>query len=411
MRFGKFYTFFLLLLFLVVVEGLCLNKWLDTYDRRTISILYLLCGLAVAVIAAIKVERPKWSSPRKWPWLVSVLLFLGLVMLIIPTAKKVMAGVPVDYKISDVLPIMQEMSERFITGKEVYAVIPEIWGVTPIYLPAMWLPYTSSVVFHFDPRWVTMTFMLAAAGLLLALKPKTSRPAWLSLSGFLPLLVIFLSILVWDTRFVSMSDEGVVVGYYTFLFWALWNRNPWVIGVALALATLARVSLLPWIPVYGLFVFFFESRRRAYQIAGTALGLGLLLMTVTTAIFHLDIFAALPGRYLEAVMGPNYKALRETIDQSLGLAKFCTQEQLPVLQRITFLFTFGLPALALLAFWRFRSAFDPAFFPLITLKLTLVMFFNLLIIPVNMLFFSSALLSVAIFIFYTHQREMPEAIA
>jgi hypothetical protein len=201
-----------------------------------------------------------------------------------------------------------------------------------------------------------------------------------------------------------MTDEGVVIGFYVLLAWALWRGNPWLIGIALTLSVLSRISLLAWIPFFGLFVWLFESRKKALQIAGTSFFFGLFLMLITKAIFYLDVFRALPGRYLAAVMGEDYWKLKPTIEESLGLAKFLEQKDLPMLQNLTYLTTLGAPLICLLAFRRYRDRMDTAFFGLATLKITLVFFFNLLIIPVPNIFYTSGFLSLAILMFYTQHR-------
>ncbi len=315
-----------------------------------------------------------------------------------------MAGTPVDYHLSDVLPIMQVMSQRFVNGQEVYAIIPEIWGgMQPIYLPAMWMPYIPSVIWHFDPRWITVFFLLACSALVLLWQPAGKRLSGWSLLVLIPTLVMFANFLHWDPILISMTDEGVVIGFYVLLAWALWYGNPWLVGIALTLSVLSRVSLLAWIPFFGLFVWLFESRKKAAQIAGSALIFGVFLMVITKAIFYLDVFRALPGRYLDAVMGEDYWKLKPTIEESLGMAKFLQQKDLPLLQNLTYLTTLGAPLLCLLAFWRFRDRMDATFFGIATLKITLVFFFNLLIIPVPNIFYTSGFLSLAILAFYTHR--------
>lgn len=407
MPYRNYYLALAALFVLTVLEILCQVYWLRTYDRGTVSVVYMLLGLAIGIIPLWKVDRPP-ASGRGVPravWGFMALVFGYFVIQTIVTSKKIMAGTPVDYHISDVLPIMQVMSQRFVDGQEVYAIIPEIWGgMQPIYLPAMWMPYIPSVIWQFDPRWITVFFLLACSALVLLWPPAGKKWSGWSLLVLIPTFAMFANFLHWDPILISMTDEGVVIGFYVFLAWALWLGNPWLIGIALTLSVLSRVSLLAWIPFFGLYVWLFESRKKALQIAGTSLVTGLFLMLITKAIFYLDVFRALPGRYLEAVMGEDYWKLKPTIEESLGMAKFLEQKDLPMLQNLTFLTTLGAPLLCLLLFWRFRDRMDAAFFGIATLKITLVLFFNLLIIPVPNIFYTSGFLSLAILAFYTQRR-------
>lgn len=410
MPYRNYYRALVALLICTILETLCQVYWLKTYDRKLVSVVYMALGLVIGFIPLWKVDRPAEAASGKkthrWAFGVLAVVFAYFVIQTFATSRKIMAGTPVDYHLSDVLPIMQIMSQRFVNGQEVYAIIPEIWGgMQPIYLPAMWMPYIPSVVWHFDPRWITVFFLLAGSALVLLWPRSGKQFSWWSLLVLVPTLGMFANFLYWDPILISMTDEGVVIGFYVFLAWALWRGNPWLIGIALALSVLSRVSLLAWIPFFGLFVWFFESRQKAYKIAGTAFVFGTLLMLVTKAIFYLDVFRALPGRYLEAVMGEDYWKLKPTIEESLGLAKFLEQKDLPLLQNLTFLTTLGAPLLCLLAFWRFRDRMDATFFGLATLKITLVFFFNLLIIPVPNIFYTSGFLSLAILMFYTQQQK------
>src|SRR5206468_10379966 len=74
-------------------------------------------------------------------------------------SRHIMDNTPLQIEYADMLPIMKVMCRRFINGewRQVYQPIPEIWhGIQPIYLPALWMPFTTSLIFHFDMRWITV---------------------------------------------------------------------------------------------------------------------------------------------------------------------------------------------------------------------------------------------------------------
>lgn len=410
MPYRNYYLALAALFVLSTLEMLCQVFWLKNHDRHLVSVVYMVLGLLIGIIPLWKVERPNAGNLKTTRLILGILavVFGYFVIQTVITSRKIMAGTPVDYHLSDVLPIMQIMSQRFVNGQEVYAIIPEIWGgMQPIYLPAMWMPYIPSVVWHFDPRWITVFCLLGCSALILLWQPARKRLSGWSLLVLVPTLVMFANFLHWDPILISMTDEGVVIGFYVLLAWAIWRGNPILIGIALTLSVLSRVSLLAWIPFFGLFVWLFESRRKALRIAGTSIVSGVILMFITKAIFYIDVFRALPGRYLAAVMGTEYEKLKPTIEESLGLAKFLEQKDLPALQTWTFVTTFGAPLICLLLFWRFRERMEAAFFGIATLKITLVFFFNLLIIPVPNIFYTSGFLSLAILMFYTQRFNTP----
>jgi hypothetical protein len=201
---------------------------------------------------------------------------------------------------------------------------------------------------------------------------------------------------------ISLTDEGVVIGFYVFLAWAIWYGNPWVLGIALALSVLTRVSYLNWIPFYAIYVWKYESRKKALITGWTAVVAALILMFVSQAIYHLDVFLALPKRYLQAMMDPqHYQNSLEKMSQTQGFAKFFRQEYFPLLLTSSYVTTIVAPLLCLLAFRYMRHRMNPDFFGLASLKITLVFFFNLLIMPQSNLFYTSGFLSLAILAFYT----------
>jgi hypothetical protein len=404
MRYSNYYLTLGALLVFTTLEILCQIYWLQHYDRGAITLYYMLFGLMVGFLPLWKVKRPPAaagpSSRIVWTVLTIVLLCFSYQTIVISSGM--MARIPVDYRLADMLPIMQIMSQRYVNGEEVYDIIPEIWGgMQPIYLPGMWMPYIPSVIWHFDPRWVTVFFLLTSSVLILLWPPARKRLSWCSLLVLIPMFFLFRTFLLWDFQMISLTDEGVVIGFYVFLAWAIWFGNPWVLGIALALSILSRVSYLNWIPFYAIFVWVFESRRKALITAGTAITIGLFLMVVSQAIFHLEVFLALPKRYLEAMMDPqHYQNSLEKISATQGFAKFFRQEYFPLLLTSSYVTTIGAPLLCLLAFRRLRHRMDANFFGLATLKITLVFFFNLIIMPQSNLFYTSGFLSLAILAFY-----------
>lgn len=413
-QYRNYYLTLIALFVLTVLEILCQVAWYKIFDPGAVSLFYMLFGLLIGIIPLIKVERPLPSekSPKvhKIAWGISALMFLYLLGRTLMMSKRMVDGTPVDYRLADMLPIMQIMSERYINGRDVYAIIPEIWGgMLPIYLPTMWMPYIPSVIWHFDPRWITVFFLVACTALIMLIPAGKKRFTWGSLFILLPAYLMFDNFLYWDKSLITLTDEGVVVGFYVFLAWAIWLGNPWVLGIALTLSILSRVSYVNWIPFYAIFVWLFESRRKAIQVAITAISLGVFLMWNSTALWHLDIFLDLPRRYLEAVMNTEHyeKTLRSGIVATVGLAKFFRQEYFPLLLRASYFTTIVAPLTCLILFWRFRRHMDAKLFGIASLKITLVFFFNLLILPQSNLFYTSGFLSLAILAFYAQERPKP----
>lgn len=408
MKNRTFYFTAILLALLTAVECQLMGSAGRGGDQTIPSIISFIVGLTIGVLALFKVD--KLTSSPKSNRIVTVVLALFCLWLIADTihySKNILSGTPVDYRIADPLPIMEIMSQRFLKGEDVYAIIPEIWGgMIPIYLPAMWLPYVVSTVFHFDPRWIDIVLILAATIVPMLLIRKGSKYSWFSLLAIPAIIALYQQFMHIDRRLISMSDEGVVIGWYILLICAVWSRKPVLTGILIALSLLSRLSIIGWVPAFGLFLFFFEDRKKAIKIATVAGVTGLVLMFVTGALFNLSNFLDLPKRYLKAVQGEEYQKLLGSINEGPGIAKMLTQQQLITLHSVNQWTTFLIPLLLVGLYWRFRKYFDHAMFPIAMLKISLVFFFNLLIIPVHTMFFTSTFMSVAILLFYTQPLKM-----
>ncbi|MCC6279304.1 MAG: hypothetical protein IT262_01795, partial [Saprospiraceae bacterium] len=99
MLYRNYYLALLSLFLLTVLELLCQVYWLRTCDRGTVSVVYMLLGLAIGIIPLWKVDRPVASSPKTSGsvWGILALVFGYFVIQTIATSQKIMAGTPVDY--------------------------------------------------------------------------------------------------------------------------------------------------------------------------------------------------------------------------------------------------------------------------------------------------------------------------
>ncbi|MEP7320542.1 MAG: hypothetical protein ABI761_01440 [Saprospiraceae bacterium] len=140
------------------------------------------------------------------------------------------------------------MCKRWLNFQPVYQSIPEIWGDTiPAYLPAMWMPFIPSVLFSFDPRWITIGLTLLAI-LLFLLKKKSSPLSWLI---FIPLGLWFDFLLHHRNETFRMTQEGLVYFYFICMVLTIYYELPRLIGLMTALCLLSRYGLIFFLP--GLF--------------------------------------------------------------------------------------------------------------------------------------------------------------
>jgi hypothetical protein len=317
-----------------------------------------------------------------------------------------MVKIPVDYKIADMLPIMEILCKRFMNQTGVYRIIPEIWGgMVPIYLPTMWMTYLPAIWFDFDLRWITwFSFIIALWIGFLSLR-KYHFAGWHSLLVWIPVFVLFKSIFKLEPNDFSMGDEGPVVLFFVLFAFSLWKGNAVWIGITMALGLLTRYSFLPVLPAIFLAYWLFDHKKEVYTMLGSAFLTGVFLMTITGAIFEMHTFLALPKHYVTAVIGEDFQKLSPTIQNGLGLAKFFSKENLPSIVNIQMLLTFLVPLLLLILYRYLPWKIDFRIFLLGLLKLEIVLFYNLMIIPIHNLFLVSNFLTIALLFFYAQVTE------
>jgi hypothetical protein len=215
---------------------------------------------------------------------------LFIIMLLLPVsyqfARQIMDSTPLQYQDADMLPIMKVMGQRFWNGqwKQVYQPIPEIWnGIKPIYLPAMWLPFSLSIVFDFDIRWITVCGIWLSVIVIVL-------PAWKKGWSMIVLVAALLCLVIWlhtdkDNSVIELTEEGVVFFYYALLATAIILGNAWLLGVSIALCLLSRYALIGWIPFA---ILFFIVRKQYVFLLKTAAASLLLTLIILILPFGID---------------------------------------------------------------------------------------------------------------------------
>lgn len=398
---------------LVFIESMSHSYWLNGETSSYISLLYLFVGIGIALIPLLPVSFPTYRTDS-FPSLVSIntwlMLFLGLFAIGYYGWLKspwIFDQYPIEKEVADMLPVMRVMGKRLLAGEAVYEVIPEIWGgMPPIYLPTMWLPYLPALSYGFDMRWISQGIVLLGLGFSFRVFHwDRIRPVW-ALLGLIPLFLFVQYFFSKDFRLFGTTEEGIVIGFYLFLAYALMTRNPWLKGVAITCCLMSRYVLVFWLPFYLLYVFLRESRRDAYLIVGVSFVLSMALMLWTGAFQNLGIFLEMPRIYLEAVKDPgNAWKYLPTINESLGLGKYIGIERIGLLHKGLFYVSLLSPLCFLLWILRKPQSLNRHFWAICSLKMSLVLFYQFLVINPLYLFYTSTFFSYAVLYYYLVHRE------
>jgi hypothetical protein len=190
---------------------------------------------------------------------------------------------------------------------------------------------------------------------------------------------------------VSVSEEGVVIGYYVFLVLALLSGKPWLTGIAISLCMLSRYALVGWIPAYVLWLLMEKKFSQLSIISLTGVFCFVLLFLVPVGGTTVLRLAHLPGNYI-AFAARVWKDSPDVFSTAPGLAWFFGRGGTAVLHGLLVVISFAAPVLFI--FLAYRKKMNNI--PLAGLKLSLVVFYCFIDVPYLYLFYTSSLVSLVI---------------
>ena len=396
-----------LLVFALIGETICVSYALYMPSfARTISVLYTFAGIAIGVgLLWVHPSKPITSAHPKYHAFPSLFYqpiyrYRWLVMGIVLIAMcyfgiKWMEDAQLNYKDADMLPIIQTMCHRALIGNwsNIYDPIPEIWGgITPIYLPAMWLPFCFPEWLHIDIRWLTiLSLFIVFCIFLWKVHPLQKQAFPLLLSCFLLFWWIFTNE---KSGLIPYTEEGIVILYYAFLVYALTTRKAWLVGIAASFCVLSRYALIGWLPVMIVYFIYLKDWKRLIQfiIAGIACFVLLVLIPFGWHIFR-NLFM-LPSEYI-AFAARVWHDAAHVFMESLGWAKFFGPGRIALLHYLLISLSFIIPMAYLIVVLgqQKKYHFTETGIMLSSLKITLVVFYSLIDVPYLYLFYTSSFVS------------------
>ena len=212
---------------LVFIETICGSYSIPKNDMSTISIFYVIAGVLMAflMMMKIRVTTPSVSTgfERVFRWS-HLLFFLFLAYSCVPIIQKYLVDIPIDFHNADMIPVLKIQAQRFLNFENVYNDIVMWKSEKPIYLTFMWLPFSISEFFKFDARWIPLLWTLVGVFFLAKMSYRANflLP---SVLGIFSVYSIFNFMITQDKNTVVWAEEGITVGYYIFLGYALSRKN------------------------------------------------------------------------------------------------------------------------------------------------------------------------------------------
>jgi len=330
MRYQLYRTLFLVFLFCEIL--LITSQRLRYMGQRENGIVLTLLAAAMgifAVLAAFEKAKPREKRQvHGWEkWLFGIVAAIGLGLCIFHFNREIRV-VPIDIRLSDILPTIQVMNQRLLDGQYPYAMITSFgYDLSPTYLPMMWLPFSPAAIFHFDERW--MAFAIWAIATISLIRRAHvwglgSEAKWL-----ITALPFFHFILIEEGTDATFGNtfEIMIAGFYMLFALQLDKIRIYLAGSPIkkgallaffiSLCLLSRYSFLLWLPLCFVIVWF-ENRKLAISTAAWVFGFVMLIFVLPFLLKDPMIYfnglkyysvAALSGWSQQGNGGPLYEGM------------------------------------------------------------------------------------------------------
>ena len=404
MKYLKKFSF--LLIFLFLIETLCVTFLLEFKTHMYfISVLYFVSGLLITYLIlknTFESTSYKYELKNIYGKNIQYKLLISVIVLIVMYrfSKEFFLYNPLNYKESDMLPIIKVMCERFTNLKlsDVYKPINEIWGGTkPIYLPALWMPFSIPTLLHIDIRWLSVSlFFLIFAYPIWRLNLNKEGSTLMIAAIFLLFWYLFS---VEDANLIIYTEETVVITFYLLLAVTIIHQQKYLMAVVITLCLFSRYAFIGWLP--ALLIYNVYKKDWKYILIQGLVILCFfyffLILPFGTQLIY-DI-VNLPGRYID-FCSRVWHDTPTVFTQGLGFAKFFGPNHILLQHQILIGASLIVPSIYMIGLLVLKQKYqlNNTAILLSTLKLSLVVFYTFIDVPYTYLFYTSSFISMIILI-------------
>lgn len=329
--------------------------------------------------------------------------------------EKIYKSVPIDVKMSDIIPQATLLAKRFLAGTFPYEVIPVSefgYEMLPTYLPAQWMPYCIAQIFNFDARWVSWGVFIIALFALIYYINKRQKNILLPISVILLLFSAFCGIKENAGFNLAATVELLTAGYYLLLTVAILSKSNTLRVIAISLCLMSRFSFVFWLPLYFFILWHTEGKKQTIKLGAIIA----LVCTVWYGSFMLKdpfIFLNAQKSYLLATVGEWQRTDFNHLMKGMGLAQWFREAHsdnaewgIKKIQKVMFLASVLTSLLMGLCFYYiiklkqnnviFNNDIKIRHYSLFALKISLTVFYAFVQIPYAYLNFVPLMISFAI---------------
>ena len=381
------------LFFFVLTEILSGTAWTEYVPINFCRYAHFITGIGIFILLLIKPQENSVENRKDSKWVPWFLLAILLVWSI-PKMNVLFIAHPLDFHQADMLPVIKTMCERWLSFAPVYTIIPEIWsGVLPVYLPALYLPYVPAVLLQFDMRWIGFVCTVMPLLYIILLR-KSSSLSWLI---FILLGLFFDFILHRRSEAFTLSEEGVVYGYYMMFAFFIYQRKYVAAGIIAACCLLSRYSGIFFIGALVACLWLMNQKREWKKYLSAGVITILILIIGGRAWSQLGQWIGLSTVYVQNILD-NPAKYQNVLNDGIGLMPLIGLEHV----HLVFYLQVILLILIAMVMIVWVKKFHHSFYYLAFLKLSLVVFYNLLILPYTYLMYTSVLVSIILFFLYAN---------
>jgi len=216
------------------------------------GVLFCLFALFICGFQKNSFSYPKLSFNKRIPQIIAFsIVFIIFTYWCGNFMNKIFSRIPIDPKLSDIIPSLQIYVNRLINLQTVYLPLQfDGYAVNPTYFPLLWFPYLFSEILNIDYRWTPYFFFLISIFIFLILLIKANvHFIEILIKIFIPFLWIYL-FTQFDAGTIGMTVELLPIAFYFLLSLSLFRNSPWIIAFGILICLLSRYAFTFWLPVY-----------------------------------------------------------------------------------------------------------------------------------------------------------------
>lgn len=412
--------FFLQIIILFLGEYITISPiiapWLYFATSLYIGIWVILKFLDHKAVLLDKKDNRKYKHQK------FVLLGSALVVIILTLGfiNNKMQQFPIDPELSDVIPTVQELTQRFVNGTYVYEPIEKFGYHLPVtYLPMQWAPYLLPEVAGFDYRWLTLVIFFGCV-ILILFQSMQLNSIWHHIITTVLLMLSYVFITYYNTGVHLHTFELLIVSYYVLLLLAINNGHPIWQGLMVGICLMSRYSLVLWLPMAIIVLCLNKDKKHIITVAATTLIFILVIyvlpflskdwMIFYNGYKYYDNSAIGEWEHLNPVTNKPYH-----LYNGFGFAHVVYQNfldwtliaKIKLLQKLHLFISIGTSIVLIIYYFKNKHRIDYKVFLLASLKIYLAIFYFLIQVPYMYLMLVDFFVGVALYAIQSRYTLIP----